>query len=351
MKPLKASKRKRPVHVSGDTRTVALWGGGAMLFAIVGAASVFLAHESPFHARQAGTTLLPPVGEVGSTASITPRPSGGIEIYPSDGGVEGAQARRLMQAELETLRREVAELRRAMSVMHERGEILVERKEQAAEEEADPAPPIATFRENVDAAVDARAGAPAPVETVPAPSARRADTHASEQVVEAPEADAKATATESENLIEAALPETLRQPVRIVALPVPGEATSTASIPAANKDEAPAETPSLSVRDAAGHIASDSGDRIQRTDFGIDLGRYASQSAAEEAWSGLRAAHKDLPAQVLSRIVPQDDGEGVRLYAGPYPNAADAAATCVYIADEGISCRPVPFPRDRAEQR
>lgn len=350
MKPLQASKRKRPVHISGDTRTVALWGGGAMLFAIVGAASIFLAHESPFHARQAGTMLLPPVGEVGSTASINSRPSGGVEIYPSDGGVEGAQARRLMQAELETLRREVAELRRAMSVMHERGEILIERKEQAAEAEA--AAPPATFRENVDAAVDARAGTPTPVETLPAPSARRAEPQATEQVTEAPEAAAKATAAKSENLIEAALPETLRQPVRIVALPVPGETTNTASIPATNTDETPAEAPSLSVRGAAGHIASDSGDRIQRTDFGIDLGPYASQSAAEEAWSGLRATHKDLPTQVLSRIVPDEDGgKGVRLYAGPYPNAADAAATCVYIADEGISCRPVPFPRDRTEQR
>lgn len=344
MKPLKASKGRRPVQITGDTRSVALWGGGAMLFAVVGAASVFLAQDPPFHGRTAGAVLLPALGEVGNTASISARKPGGIEIYASDGGVEGAQARRLMQAELETLRREVAELRRAMSVMHERGEIIAERREQA-----DAQPPSATFRENVDAAVDARAGPARPVETVPAPTARQTAPQATPRTVDAAPAKAEAVETKPENLIEAALPETLRQPVRIVALPVPGEATTTASIPASGEQGAVIEEPTLSVNVAAGHIASDSGDRIQRTDFGIDLGLHASRSAAEEAWTGLRAARKDLPGQLISRIVPEEDGKGVRLYVGPYPNAADAAATCVHIADEGISCRPVPFPRDRAE--
>ncbi|MBC2859515.1 SPOR domain-containing protein [Stappia sp. 28M-7] len=343
MKPLKASKGKRPVRISGDTRSVALWGGGAMLFAVVGAASVFLAQESPFDGRHAGATLLPPPGEVGRTASITPRKPGEIEVYPSDGGVESAQARRLMQAELETLRREVAALRRAMSIMHERGEILAERREDAETNTSS-----RNFRQDMDAAVDARAGAATPVETVPAPNARLAEPRPSAPIAD--DLPAKEGA-ESKNLIEAVLPETLREPVRIVALPVPGEAVTTASIPAPEEQAPAAEEPGLSVRNAAGHIASDSGDRIQRTDFGIDLGLHASQSAAEEAWTGLRAARKDLPAQLVSRIVPEEDGKGVRLYVGPYPNAADAAATCVHIADEGISCRPVPFPQDRAEQR
>lgn len=343
MKPLKASKGRRPVQITGDTRSVALWGGGAMLFAVVGAASVFLAQDPPFHGRTAGTMLLPPQGEVGSTASISARKPGGIEIYPSDGGVEGAQARRLMQAEVETLRREVAELRRAMSMMHERGEIIAELKEQA-----DAPPPSATFRENMDAAVGARAGPATPVEIVPAPTARQTAPQATPRTADAVPAKAEAVEAKPENLIEAALPETLRQPVRIVALPMPGEATTTASIPTSGEQDT-AEEPNLSVNGAAGHIASDSGDRIRRTDFGIDLGLYASRNAAEEAWTSLRAAREDLPAQLVSRVLPEEEGQSVRLYVGPYPNAADAAASCVHIADEGISCRPVPFPRDRAE--
>lgn len=345
MKPLESSKRKQPVRVSGDTRSVALWGGGAMLFAIVGSASIFLGPEFSLHGRQTDSGPLPPPGEVRTTASVSTRKPGGIEVYPSDGGTEGAQARRMMQAELETLRREVAELRRITSVLNERNRMIAERAVPPGEANSSQANKSASgFQQDVDAAVDARAGSATTVETLPAPTIRKApDTRVPASTAAAPD-------REVADLIGAALPENLRQPVRIVALPGGDAPGSTASIPAAADQEAqPVSTlPSLGVTQPAGHIAPDSAERIQRTDFAVELGSYASQADAEAAWSKLRSARKDLPDQLQSHILATATGEGVTLYAGPYPNAADAAMTCVHISDEGIRCRPVPFPQVRA---
>ncbi|WP_186395169.1 SPOR domain-containing protein [Stappia sp. TSB10GB4] len=345
MKPLESSKRKQPVRVSGDTRSVALWGGGAMLFAIVGSASVFLAPQFPLHSRQIDSGPLPPPGEVRTTASVTSRTAGGIEVYPSEGGTEGAQARRIMQAELDTLRREVAELRRITSVLNERNRMLAERTvgpENANSVQA--AQAASGFQQDVDAAVDARAGSATAVETLPAPNVRKAPDKT------VPASTAAAPDKEVADLIGAALPDNLRQPVRIVALPGSEPPGSTASIPAsAGQDTHPTPAlPSLAVTQAAGHIAPGSAERIQRTDFAVDLGSYASQADAEAAWSKLRSARKDLPEQLQSHILAAETGDGVTLYAGPYPNAADAAMTCVHISDEGIRCRPVPFPQVRA---
>lgn len=345
MKPLESSKRKQPVRVSGDTRSVALWGGGAMLFAIVGSASVFLAPQFPLHSRQIDSGPLPPPGEVRTTASVTSRTAGGIEVYPSEGGTEGAQARRMMQAELDTLRREVAELRRITSVLNERNRMLAERTvgpENANSVQA--AQAASGFQQDVDAAVDARAGSATAVETLPAPNVRKAPDKT------VPASTAAAPDKKVADLIGAALPDNLRQPVRIVALPGSEPPGSTASIPApAGQDAHPTPAlPSLAVTQAAGHIAPGSAERIQRTDFAVDLGSYASQADAEAAWSKLRSARKDLPEQLQSHILAAEPGGGVTLYAGPYPNAADAAMTCVHISDEGIRCRPVPFPQVRA---
>lgn len=345
MKPLESSKRTQPVRVSGDTRSVALWGGGAMLFAIVGSASIFLAPEFPLHGRQPDSDPLPPPGEVRTTASVSTRKAGGIEVYPSEGGTEGAQARRMMQAELETLRREVAELRRITSVLNERNRMLAERAVPPGDANSGQSAEVANgFQQDVDAAVDARAGSATTVETLPAPTVRKApDTLVPASTAAAPD-------KEVADLIGAALPENLRQPVRIVALPGGDAPGSTASIPAPSEQDAhptPA-LPSLAMTQAAGHIAPGSAERIQRTDFAVDLGSYASQADAEAAWSKLRSARKDLPDQLQSHILAAETGDGVTLYAGPYPNAADAAMTCVHISDEGIRCRPVPFPQVRA---
>ena len=359
VKPLKTGNRNAPSQGRADARWIALWGGGAMLFALVGISSMFLS-PTPL---QPGTRIvgraLPQQGDVRTTASITPRGPEGIEIYPSSGGVEGEQARRALKAEMETLRRQVAELRRAMSVMQERNAML---SAGPREDDADAHPGIAPagdatteqaaapdVSDDIDAAVDARAGEPRPVETLPAPPARH------QQSRTAPRANPSSTVdtrtADRRRMVEESLPEALRNPVRIVAAPGIEAPASVASIPQGSAPvPAAKEKPLLSITGAAGRIALESADRIERTDFAIDLGTYPSAAEAEAAWNELKTTQSQLPQTLETRIIDEADGS-VHLFAGPYPNAADAAAACVYLGSGAITCRPVTYPRAVAASR
>ncbi len=331
-----------------------------MLFALVGISSMFLAASPPQSGMRIAGQPLPSQGDVRTTASIPPRGPEAIEIYPSNGGVEGEQARRALKAEMETLRRQVAELRRAMSVMQERNAMLSARSGAVPrEEKPDAHPGIAPVGNgtteqaaapdvsgDIDAAVEAVAGEPRPVETLPAPPARQNHSRTAPPVKPSSATSDTRTA-ERRRLIEEALPETLRKPVRIVAAPGTEAPTSVASIP---RTPAAKEKPLLSITGAAGRIALESADRIERTDFAIDLGTHASAAAAEAAWNELKATQSQLPPTLEARIIDEADGS-VHLFAGPYPNAADAAAACVYLGSGAITCRPVTYPREVAASR
>lgn len=365
VKPLKTGNRNAPSQGRADARWIALWGGGAMLFALVGISSMFLASSPPQPGVRIAGRPLPPQGDVGTTASITPRGPEGIEIYPSSGGVEGEQARRALKAEMETLRRQVAELRRAMSVMQERNVMLSARIDDGPRGKGpDAHPGIAPTDEatreqaaapdvsgDIDAAVDALAGEPKPVETLPAPPARRLQSRTAP--LAKPPSAADTRTADRRRMIEETLPETLRSPVRIVAAPGIEAPTSVASIPQGSaRASVPAvkEKPLLSITGAAGRIALESADRIERTDFAIDLGTYASTAEAEAAWKELKATQSQLPQTLETRIIDEANGS-VHLFAGPYPNAADAAAACVYLGSGAITCRPVTYPREVAASR
>eukprot|EP00873_Tetraselmis_striata_P029158 jgi/Tetstr1/449422/TSEL_036517.t1 len=301
-------------------------------------------------------TRLPPAGDVPTTASIGRQQGAGLEIYPSVGGTDAAQARHQIKSEVETLRREVAALRRTVAVLQERKAILAEKvadAQSAATTETDetkarqPTP----FNDTLDAAVEAIAGKPGPVETLPAPIGPLTRS--------APAKPATAT-----RFAEETLPASLREPVRIVALPGVESPASVASIPVPSGDvTAPAPVPAarpmagtdgteLSVSGAAGRISGDTGNRIARSDFALDLGRFESREAAESRWAEIRETQPALPVGISSRIVedPQEPG-GMRLMAGPFPNAADAAAACVYLSSGDITCSPALYPRDTAARR
>jgi hypothetical protein len=152
--------------------------------------------------------------------------------------------------------------------------------------------------------------------------------------------------------------------VRIVALPGAEAPQSVASIPAGSQDVAePAPVPDarpvtgsdgtpLSVSGAAGRISGDTGNRVGRSDFALDLGRFDSREAAESRWTDIRETQPALPATISSLILedPQVPG-GMRLMAGPFPNAADAAAACVYLSSGDITCSPALYPRETAARR
>lgn len=353
MKPLEHSK-KAPIRGRklGDAGRISLWGGAALLFGVVGAASVFLTHpDAPAGQRFSGLRL-PPAGDVRTTASIGAGDGTGMQIYPSAGGTDAAQARNLIRAEVETLRREVAALKRTVAVLQERKAILTEKTgDDPSETATAPDKTPARFDDTLDAAVEAIAGKPTPVETVPAPPV-------------GPDTRLAPPPPEGTPLAEDALPPKLREPVRIVALPGVETPASVGSIPVSKKADAastpvPAARPAsgadgnaLSLSGAAGRIFGDSGGRIGRSDFALDLGRFDSRDAAETRWAEIRKTQPALPAKITSRIVedPQDPGD-LRLMAGPFPNAADAAAACVYLTSGDITCAPVLYPRDTAARR
>lgn len=176
MKPLEYSK-KAPLRGRklGDTGRISLWGGAALLFGVVGVSSVFLTPPGGHSPQRFSNTQLPPAGDVRTTASIgagNDRP--GLEIYPSAGGTGAAQARHQIKGEVETLRREVAALKRTVAVLQERKAILAEKLDDVQSVETrDPDQASAPVRQptrfnaKLDAAVEAIAGKPGPVETMP----------------------------------------------------------------------------------------------------------------------------------------------------------------------------------------
>ncbi|SDU10770.1 SPOR domain-containing protein [Stappia sp. ES.058] len=359
MKPLEYSK-KAPLRGRklGDTGRISLWGGAALLFGVVGVSSVFLTPPGGHSPQRFSNTQLPPAGDVRTTASIgagNDRP--GLEIYPSAGGTGAAQARHQIKGEVETLRREVAALKRTVAVLQERKAILAEKLDDVQSVETrDPDQASAPVRQptrfnaKLDAAVEAIAGKPGPVETMPAPVGRV--TRRAPPKPAAP------------RFAEETLPANLSEPVRIVALPGAEPPANVASVPTAENTEpalpaVPGARPPtkpddarLSISGAAGRISGAAGNRIGRSDFALDLGRFESREEAEGRWAEIRETQPALPATISSRIVddPQNPGE-LRLMAGPFPNAADAAAACAYLSSGDITCLPALYPRDTAARR
>ncbi|MEH0073103.1 hypothetical protein V6L75_00755 [Pannonibacter sp. Pt1] len=142
------------------------------------------------------------------------------------------------------------------------------------------------------------------------------------------------------------------RPVRIVSLPAsstPPPAT-TAAIPPEPAPE-DAQTPpeddgsALMIRpvDPAGRTIG-SADRIGRSDFAIEIGRYASRSAASDSWETFASAHTDKMSGLRALTQPAgDDPESVRLLAGPFANAAAASVACLRLELEQKACAPTLF--------
>jgi hypothetical protein len=78
---------------------------------------------------------------------------------------------------------------------------------------------------------------------------------------------------------------------------------------------------------------------LTRTTFGVDLGSEASFGALRTRWDNLRKQYPEL-GRLSPRISARDKNGKVelRLIAGPFENAADAAKACASLLSKGTLC-------------
>lgn len=144
-------------------------------------------------------------------------------------------------------------------------------------------------------------------------------------------------------------------PVRVVELPKSASAgneepQTTASIPpqqAADESTLSLQdiTDALMIRpaDPAGRMQGRS-DRIGRSDFAIEIGRYGSRSAASDGWDAFVSIHSDRMSGLRALTQPAAEGsEEVRLLAGPFANAAAASIACLRLEVGETACSPALF--------
>jgi len=125
---------------------------------------------------------------------------------------------------------------------------------------------------------------------------------------------------------------------------------TTGSIPSISREAAPEPKPAASdVTPAAAEarpfpVTSSSEVRptdpaTSQTTFGIDLGAEPSFGALRTRWDGLRRQHPEL-ARFSPRVSARDKSGRVelRLIAGPFENAADAAKACASLLAKGTLC-------------
>ncbi|WP_321504309.1 SPOR domain-containing protein [Breoghania sp.] len=82
-----------------------------------------------------------------------------------------------------------------------------------------------------------------------------------------------------------------------------------------------------------------------RSQFGIDLGAYGSLAEVANAWRAMRVTESSVigPLSPLASIIERGDKMVAHLVAGPFDNAADAAAACARLEKRLIACQPTLF--------
>jgi hypothetical protein len=115
---------------------------------------------------------------------------------------------------------------------------------------------------------------------------------------------------------------------------IPPEKTQTAApagITPVASDPKPVHTTSLATAEPEAALT--------RTSFGIDLGSEASFGWLRTRWDNLRKQYPEL-GRLSPRISARDKNGKIelRLIAGPFENAADAAKACASLLSKGTLC-------------
>lgn len=118
--------------------------------------------------------------------------------------------------------------------------------------------------------------------------------------------------------------------------------------PAAKADDSPATTAAISATPETDQAIPP---RVQRTEFGVDLGGAASVEGLRALWRGALKSHDALlaPLQPIIVIRERHDGLGLqlRLVAGPFADAAAAAKICAQLAESKRGCETAIYDGQR----
>lgn len=84
---------------------------------------------------------------------------------------------------------------------------------------------------------------------------------------------------------------------------------------------------------------------LSKSRFGVDLGPIVSLDAATDQWRMLAAQHRAVAELVPTAALEEriDGGLELRLLAGPFDNAGDAAILCARMDAAGTACRTTPY--------
>ena len=129
----------------------------------------------------------------------------------------------------------------------------------------------------------------------------------------------------------------------------PNVPSKTAAAPPAQAPEAVASAPPATDD---GPEATESLPKVQRTEFGVDVGGANSVGGLRALWRGLLKTRANAPLAALRPIIViKESGTGLgmqlRLVAGPLPDAAAAAILCAGMIANDRPCEPTVFDGQR----
>jgi hypothetical protein len=92
--------------------------------------------------------------------------------------------------------------------------------------------------------------------------------------------------------------------------------------------------------------------KVQRTEFGIDVGGANSIAGLRALWRGLLKSRSNVPLLALQPIIVIREGAGnrgmqLRLVAGPLSDAAAAAKLCAVMSENDRNCEPAVYDGQR----
>ena len=96
--------------------------------------------------------------------------------------------------------------------------------------------------------------------------------------------------------------------------------------------------------------------KVQRTEFGIDVGGANSIAGLRALWRGLLKSRSNAPLLALQPIIVIREGAGnrgmqLRLVAGPLSDAAAAARLCAVMSENDRNCEPAIYDGQRLSFR